>query len=156
MATFEAQQRAAGVLIPGEGSHAPLKLKVAATSIPIATNSGGAVPSNDAVQVGLLGNVEDESDLTGLRRGKLAHIDLHDTSTGDENREDRKRRVKKDLPDDVEELFEKIPKWQHLDEASHLPWQLYTYWKLNIRSLSFNSDPGRNRLQTTAGQGHCR
>lgn len=118
MAAFEAQQRAAGVLISSEGSHAPLKLKVAATSLPTATNSGGAVSNTDAVHVGLLGNVEDESDLTGLRRGKLAHIDLHDTSTGNENREDRKRRVKQELPDDIEQLFERLPKWQHLDEVS--------------------------------------
>lgn len=113
MAAFEAQQRAAGVLIPGEGSHAPLKLKVAEVK-PVV--SGGAVPSSEAVQVGLLGNVEDDSDLTGLRRGKLAHIDLHDTSTGDLNREERKTKVRQNLPKDAEELFEMTPEWQHLED----------------------------------------
>jgi RNA-binding protein 25 len=114
MAAFEAQQRAAGVLLSGEGTHAPLKLKVAPINAPTA---GGAAPSSEAVQVGLLGNVEDDSDLTGLRRGKLAHIDLHDTSTGDLSREERKDRVRRDLPKEPEEVFERIPEWQKLENT---------------------------------------
>lgn len=112
MAAFEAQQRAAGVLIPGEGTHAPLKLKVAAGG------QAGEEQTGRQVQVGVLGNVEDESEMTGLRRAKLAHIDLHDGTTDDEKREERKRAVKKDLPENAKELFGQLPKWQHLDEVS--------------------------------------
>ncbi|UZJ52678.1 hypothetical protein CBS101457_001998 [Exobasidium rhododendri] len=111
MAAFEAKQRAAGVLIPGEGSHAPLKLKVAPTAV------HGSEESARQVQVGVLGNAEDDSDLTGLRRGKLARIDLNDEATDASNREERKRKIREDLPADATSVFDREPKWEHLRES---------------------------------------
>jgi RNA-binding protein 25 len=118
MAAFEAKQRAAGVLIPGEGSHAPLKLKVAST-----TGAHGNEDHARQVQVGVLGNAEDDSDLTGLRRGKLAHIDLNDGAMDGANREERKKRIEADLPTASTLLFGSMPKWEKLEEVSQAAWR---------------------------------
>jgi RNA-binding protein 25 len=115
MAAYEAEQRAAGVLISGEGVHAPLKLKVA----PTGSGHGGTEEQNRPVQIGVLGNADDDSDLTGLRRGKLAHIDLHDDEMNNLSPEEKKSKIRKELPEESSQLFEKVPKWEHLEEVSH-------------------------------------
>lgn len=104
MAAFERQQRAAGVLMPNDGIHAPLKLKRVA-------GTAEEVTAQPQVPAGVLGTADDEGDISGLRKGRLAHIDLTDEET-------KKAQLRARLPTNRGELFATLPAWDRLDEGA--------------------------------------
>ncbi|PWN38004.1 uncharacterized protein FA14DRAFT_117799 [Meira miltonrushii] len=101
MAAYEKEQRAAGVLMPTEGVHVPLKLK--------RTNPLDEQASHSTVQAGVLGTTEDDSDVAAIKRGRLAHIDLSDEET-------KRAKTLAGLPDDREKLFAMQPVWERVSE----------------------------------------
>lgn len=105
MAAFEKEQRAAGVLIPTEGVHVPLKLKRAAGA-----NAMDDQTSLSHVQAGVLGSTEDDGDIAKAKKGKLAHIDLTDEET-------KRTKILQGLPDVRDKLLALQPVWENLSSA---------------------------------------
>ena len=106
-------QRAAGVLLPADGSHAPLKLKVAPKPA-----AGEEQPAAAAViPKAVLGEAEEED----LGRRRLRKIELGD-GLSDEKREETIKQhaphVERELPRDREGLFAATPAWDWIDEVS--------------------------------------
>lgn len=134
MAEFERKQRAAGVLMPGAGGeHAPLKLKrVGGADGTDTPQQHGNAPAPQQAGHGVLGTLDDESELNSARRGRLAHIDLTDVNDIDAQRE----RVRRELPADRKELFARTPNWERLDAVSRV---LYPIHLLLVPGLTFSS-----------------
>jgi len=105
MAAYEREQRAAGVLMPTDGAHVPLKLKRAAGANPVDEQA-----SSTTVQAGVLGSTEDDSDVAAIKKARLAHIDLTDEET-------KRAKLLAGLPDDREKLFDIEPIWDRLSEV---------------------------------------
>ncbi|PWN50920.1 hypothetical protein IE53DRAFT_314843 [Violaceomyces palustris] len=117
MAALTEQQRAAGILVPGEGGMmAPLKLNItnASKTEPIGAANAGNAGSGG---VGILGEEEEED--TSKKASRLKQIELGDNLTAEQREEQRLAQVKiveDSIPADAEGLFKMQPRWEWIDE----------------------------------------
>lgn len=120
MAELAEQQRAAGILVPGATTHAPLKLTKIAT-LDGASNAGPG-PGLAAPTTGVLGEAEDEDEEGRKRRSRLAKIELDDDISKQQRedalRQEKRTKLEEGLPSDQNELLALVPKWDHIDELA--------------------------------------
>ncbi|PWN92206.1 hypothetical protein FA10DRAFT_259438 [Acaromyces ingoldii] len=120
MAELAEQQRAAGILVPGATTHAPLKLnKIAALD---GASNAGPGPGLAAPTTGVLGEAEDEDEEGRKRRSRLAKIELDDDISKQQRedalRQEKRTKLEEGLPSDQNELLALVPKWDHIDELA--------------------------------------
>ena len=127
MAKLTEQQRAAGVLVPGQGgSLAPIKLNFASGAKPDASDEAAPVngtTSQKPPTTAVLGEAEEDEQTK--RAGRLKLIQLG-TEMSEEEKAAKLVQISETLPKDTASVFAQEPKWEWVDEQliqrKYRPW----------------------------------